>query len=547
MAGNGHPLSGPCLFGVIMEEPVEKSARPAGNAGAERGENPQGQPGRGQAAPRKSGIELPGLEFRYPKSFFKLLILAFAAVALPLILAFINAAVYVERLAEQSQTVVVQAAQSARGSRLLTEQVTSLERVVRQYLILGDAALVNDYERLRRRFKDTTSDLSLLPLDESQLEQLNRTIEREQTLYERFRAQVSKGSVPARERDALIEGYLELSDLSRAMLDISNALIDREVEDLRTTAGRAQRILWWQLFATVPIGLLLALGVTVLVARPIRHLDRAIRGLGDGKFERSIRVRGPADLVYLGERLEWLRQRLVELENEKQRFLRHVSHELKTPLTSLREGSELLADGTTGPLNDGQRNVVGILQRQSAELQRMIEDLLNYQRLQEGLATLQLAPVELDRLAAAVAENHRMAAAARNVRISLGLEPLSLRADAEKVRVIIDNLLSNAVKYSPAGGVVSLLVRRDDAHALLEVFDMGPGIAAADRERVFEWFFRSDAGHQGRVKGSGLGLAIVRELVQAHGGQVEVADAVQGGEDGSRGAHFRVRLPLGVS
>lgn len=481
------------------------------------------------------------IDFRYPKSFFKLLLIAFAAVALPLILAFINAAVYVERLAEQSQTVVVQAAQSARGSRLLTEQVTGLERVVRQYLILGDAALVDDYERLRRHFKGTTSELSLLPLDESQLNELNRTIEKEQALFSQFRNQVSQGGGGARQREALIQGYLQLSDLARGMLDISNELIDREVEQLRTTAGRAQRILWWQLFATVPLGLLLAVAVTVLIARPIRQLDAAIRALGDGMLDRGIRVSGPADLVYLGERLDWLRQRLLELEGQKQRFLRHVSHELKTPLTSLREGSELLADGTAGALSSGQREVVAILQRQSAELQRMIEELLNYQRVQEGLSRLALAPVEMDRVVAAAAENHRLAAAARNVRFALSLEPLSLRADLEKLKVIIDNLLSNAVKYSPDGGVVSLALSRDGQQAVLEVGDMGPGIPEEDRQRVFDWFFSGEKPHHGRVQGSGLGLAIVRDLVHAHGGTVEI---IQSAETGAR---FQVRLPLAVS
>ena len=498
-----------------------------------------------------------GIDFYYPKSFFKLLLIAFAAVALPLVIAFINAAVYVERLADQSQTVVVQAAQSARGSRLLTEQVTQLERTVRQYLILGDAALLDDYERLRRRFKATTSELSLLPLDDAQLKELNRTIDKEQELFDLLRRQpaqteAAEGAQRAqrtRDREALIAGYVQLSDLARGMLDIANALIDREVEQLRTTAGRAQRILWWQLFATVPIGLLLAVGVTVLIARPIRQLDASIRTLGDGIFDRHIQVRGPADLVYLGDRLEWLRQRLVELEEEKQRFLRHVSHELKTPLTSLREGSELLADGTAGPLTSAQHNIVGILQRQSAELQRLIEDLLNYQRVQDGLSRLQLAPVEFSEVVAAVAENHRMAAAARNVRIAPQLEPLSLRADAEKLRVIVDNLLSNAVKYSPDAGVVSLVLRRQGAEAVLDVRDMGPGIPQDERERVFDWFFRGDRPHKGRVEGSGLGLAIARDLVQAHGGRIEIAEDIDKSvkNGGSTGAHFRVSLPLAVS
>src|SRR5882672_6406700 len=132
----------------------------------------------------KIGLEFP--QRYYPRSFLSLLLLAFALVTAPLIVAFYNAAVYVEQLAGQSQSAVSQAAQTSRGSRLLVEQTTALERVVRQYLILDDEELLNDYARVRTNFKANTSELSLQPLDELQLHELNRTIDKEQELYERL-------------------------------------------------------------------------------------------------------------------------------------------------------------------------------------------------------------------------------------------------------------------------------------------------------------------------------------------------------------------------
>ena len=129
----------------------------------------------------KRNFEFTGL--RYPKSFLKLLLLGFVLVSLPLILVLLNAAAYVDRLTSQSQAAVEQAAEAARGSRVLMEQVTAMERLARQYLILGDASLLSDYATVRHRFKQTTSDMSLLPLDESQLRELNRTIDKEQALF----------------------------------------------------------------------------------------------------------------------------------------------------------------------------------------------------------------------------------------------------------------------------------------------------------------------------------------------------------------------------
>lgn len=480
----------------------------------------------------KIGLDFP--RRYYPRSFLSLLLLAFALVAAPLIVAFYNAAVYVEELATQSQTAVSQAAQASRGSRLLVEQTTALERVVRQYLILDDPELLNDYKRLRANFKLNTSELSLQPLDEVQLKELNSTIDREQKLYDQLleKPATEEGKV------ALIEGYVGLSSLARDVLNTSNALIDREVESMRLTGERAQRTLWLQLAATIPLGILLAIWVTLLIARPIRQLDQAIRRLGAGEFDDDIRVGGPADLEYLGGRLEWLRQRLIDVEQQKLLFLRHVSHELKTPLTALREGSELLIEGTIGALSDAQREVVEILRQKSTHLQQLIEDLLNYQRAQDGVGRLKLSAVQFERVVEQALRDHQLTAQARNIRTDLHLEPVLLRADEDKLHAVVTNLVSNAIKYSPDGGMISLALRREGDGVVFEIGDAGPGIPPEDRHRIFDWFYQGQPVHHGRLRGSGLGLAIAKEFVFAHGGRIEAVDHPAGG------AHFRVTLPL---
>ncbi|HEY6241754.1 MAG TPA: HAMP domain-containing sensor histidine kinase [Burkholderiales bacterium] len=479
----------------------------------------------------KIGLEFP--KSYYPRSFLSLLLLAFTLVAAPLIVAFYNAAVYVEQLAGHSQSAVSQAAQASRGSRLLVEQTTALERVVRQYLILDDVELLNDYARVRANFKANTSALSLQPLDELQLNELNSAIDKEQGLYERLLGKLKTEA----DKKALVEGYVVLSELARDVLNTSNALIDREVESMRRTGERAQRILWLQLAATIPLGILLAVLVTLLIARPIRQLDQAIRRLGAGEFDGDIRVGGPADLKYLGSRLDWLRQQLIELEQQKRLFLRHVSHELKTPLTALREGSELLADGTAGPLSVGQREIVEILQQKSVQLQQLIEDLLSYHRAEESVGRLELRPIRFDRVVEQVIEDHRLAVQARRMRVELRLDPVTLEADEEKIRAVVANLVSNAIKYSPDEGIISLALRREGDEVVLDVTDAGPGIPPEDRDRIFDWFYQGERMPHGRVLGSGLGLAIAKEFVVAHGGRIEVLS------DREVGAHFRVALP----
>ena len=479
----------------------------------------------------KRKFEFPGL--RYPRSFLKLLLLGFGLAALPFILALLNATVYVDRLTTQSQAAVDQAAEAARSSRVLMEQVTAMERLARQYLILGEATLLADYTKVRGRFKQTTSDMSLLPLDESQLRDLNRTIEKEQALF----AQLGRKQDKAPGRKQLTAGFVELSELANNVLEQSNLLIDREIENMSEAARRTQRSLLWQLAASIPIGIIIAVLFAFLIAKPIRQIDYAIRQLGDAEFATGISVRGPADLEYLGQRLEWLRQRLVELEAQKTRFLHHVSHELKTPLTSLREGSELLADGSSGALTPQQIEIAEILRHNSVQLQHLIEGLLGYQQALDSVNRIEFRPVDLSDIARKAGEAHKLGLSARNLNFLLHLEPAVLMADADKLRVVVDNLVSNAINYSPQAGTISLSVRADGDKVVLEVGDAGPGIATEDNERVFDWFFQGTRGHQGRVKSSGLGLAIAREFVLAHRGNIEVI------EERTPGAHFRVTLP----
>ena len=179
------------------------------------------------------------------------------------------------------------------------------------------------------------------------------------------------------------------------MVARSNALIDREVEAMRDTADRAQRITFWQLLALVPVVMFLVIGFSILITRPIRQIDAAIRRLGGGQFRVPVAVSGPQDLEQLGERLEWMRRELLDVEEQKNRFLRQVSHELKTPLTALREGAELLSEEAVGKLTPEQREIAEILRHNSVELQKLIEDLLSFGASQFRKVTVDLEPVDI--------------------------------------------------------------------------------------------------------------------------------------------------------
>jgi two-component system sensor histidine kinase GlrK len=210
---------------------------------------------------------------------------------------------------------------------------------------------------------------------------------------------------------------------------------------------------------------------------------------------------------------------------------------LKTPLTALREGTELLSDQVAGPLAPSQRQVVAILRENSIKLQGMIEDLLDYQRTLHSAATLDAEPIPLEPLLRSSVQAHRLAAAAKGQRLVVEVAPATVWADAAKLRSIVDNLLGNAIKFTPSGGVVTLLAQPRGGEVEIDVIDTGPGVPLEEREAIFDAFFRGRAGASGRAEGTGLGLAIARDFVKAHGGRIEVVP-------GSTGGHFRVLLPM---
>ena len=479
------------------------------------------------AAPRPiSASTLP-----YPRSFLGLLLAGFTLVALPLVGALAYSAWNTEHLTEQSRNAVFNASQAARASRSLVNRIASVERLANQLAVLADAELAADYARVHRSFELVSGDLSRLPLDQAQLAALTRTIEQERALYRLLTA------APRTKLDARAVGSLagELAENAYEVLAVSYLVADREVERLRARAESMQRQLVLLVLFSTALALAIALALTRYIARPIAELDASIRQLGNADFAQPIRVRGPEDLQVLGERLDWRRRRLTELEAAKNRFLRHLSHELKTPLTALREGAELLNDQVGGPLAPPQRQVVSIMRDNSVKLQRLIEDLLDYQRALHAAASLVVRPIALDALVREAARGHELAAQAKGQRVALDLKPVAVEADREKLRSIVDNLLGNAIKFTPVDGTITVRVRGSDGEAVVEVIDSGPGVPPEEHESIFDSFFRGRAKSSGRVEGTGLGLAIAREYAEAHGGRIGV---VAGG-----GGHFRVTLP----
>ena len=230
---------------------------------------------------------------------------------------------------------------------------------------------------------------------------------------------------------------------------------------------------------------------------------------------------------------------LRRLENLRGDFVADVSHELKTPLASIKAYAETLRLGALHDVENNQLFVTRI-EEQADRLHQLIIDLLHLARVESGQQAFDIAEVCLRTIVDASIAAHAASASSR--RIALASEPpaapIDVLADEEGVRTIVNNLVDNAIKYTPEGGKVTVRWRQDGGHAILEVQDTGIGIARQHQARVFERFYRVDKARSRELGGTGLGLAIVKHLVQAFGGSVGIESQPR------VGSTFRVTLPL---
>jgi two-component system sensor histidine kinase GlrK len=470
-----------------------------------------------------------------PRSLSGLILLGFAIVALPLLLGSINAAVEMRNLAATSEQLVVNGVAATQYTQALVRQVSSLERTVRLYQIIPRPALLDTFKQNRNLLVATLDSFERLPGGDPERTKVIGDMRVTVTAITRdFNTRVPSRIAAAQRL------FTQLSRDAGQLSTLAGAQTDRELKQLQSKTEKARRRLVWQSVALVPITLGLIALIVVFLVGPIREIDAAISNIGHGRLTTPVTVKGPSDLEALGRQLEWLRARLSEIAEERNKFLRHMSHELKTPLANIREGTELLMEGAVGSLSGEQREVAGILRENSLRLQRLIENLLSYSEWQAKRAGLEASEVRLEPLVTSAIDTYQLPINAHRIRLDLQVEDVTLMADRTKLKLILDNLISNAVKFTPDGGTLTVRAHQDAgaAQVVIDVADTGPGIPAAERARIFEAFYQGATPQGGLVRGTGIGLSVVEEFVHAHGGTVEIVD----GE--FPGAHFRVRLPL---
>ncbi len=465
-------------------------------------------------------------------------LIGFLLVTLPLVMALISGLLSVSRYTEKSQQALFQTVRANEGGRTLLERLISMERGIRQFQVLKDPELLQVYRQHHDAFVEVSRGLRFDGLPNNLLILLRGLVAAEQELFQHIERKID-GTEGALTADDL-EGYATLTLQARALLQIGGKQVGVEAEALAQEASRVRRsMLLWAVLA-LPLALILGLLFVYLLTRPIKRIERVISELGAGRFDQPIVINGPSDLEDLGRHLDWMRRRLMALEGEKQQFIRNISHELKTPLATLREGADLLEDEVVGELNREQREIVQLMTVGTLQLNGLVENLLEYQRLATQCTLSEPCDFDLAQLLGKVRDDYRLLVRSKQLRIVEEWVSVTLRGDREAIRMALGNLLSNAIKFSPEGGRIrlSLSTSRDVSRFLIE--DQGEGISLEDQPFVFQEFYQGRSLGESSVKGSGLGLALVNDTVRRHQGRIAILSPT----DEYPGARICLELPL---
>ncbi len=454
--------------------------------------------------------------------------LGFTLVALPLVLALLYSAKQVNELSKQGASSIFTVAELINTNQKINNTLKKMERYASQYLVLQDNELKDNYI-IEQQILQATNE-KLHQFDDSAIKKLS---EQFSISILQVHQSIMIPSITTSNIDsvAAVTSLEELQNQFKRLINIneeidtrSREFISQQAQGIKDATERVSHTLLQSLFI-IPISLLIAGIFIILITQPLKRLILKIGRLQQGNFEQDTNL--PADYVAgfleikeINDALNRMRSRLHALELQKSSFIRHISHELKTPLAAIREGTELIYDNSVGPLNTDQQEITKIIRNSTTRLQRLIEELLDFNIVLDSTSLQDKETINLSELIEQVLNDRILDIKRKNIRIEKDYINITIESNVKQLNVIIDNLLSNAIKYSPENGVVKIAAIMSDYQLVFSVSDQGDGIEDYQQAKVFDAFYQGTPAKDYNIKSSGLGLTIVKELLMRLNGDI---------------------------
>jgi len=425
------------------------------------------------------------------------------------------------------------------SEKKLVDSLFSQRRFEQKYVLTKDRVLYNQFAAARQDFEGFLAEVDSVPLSSAQKDSLKRIRQAHRHYQSLVEAEVkslranreydtnSYKAAKEKAADIILEEVKRFEDLSRKGFS-------EKARSVSEAGALARKVVMVSFVVTVLLAVLLSFFITRSIASPLMKLVKKTRDIQSGIFDRDLDVSAPPEIKDLAEAFNRMSKRLKEADRIKADFFAMISHELKTPLTTIREGISLLLDGTCGPTSEKQGRLLTIIAAESNRLTGMVTSILDLSKMEAGMMEYSFDTKGIEPLIEQVINEIAPYAEAKRIHLeNMVNTPLPLyRMDAERILDVLRNLVGNAVKFTPPQGRVAIAAIPQDRGLEVSVCDSGPGIPRERLSAIFEKYESSD-----QKKGTGLGLAIAKHIVTAHGGRIWAES------DPGQGSRFVFVLP----
>ena len=466
----------------------------------------------------------------FPRSLRQLVLFAFLLVILPLLFLAIQAYQSLDHLSSEAVYINQTTLEDAQRTENMSTLALDIERRYRQYCVLKEPSLETLYHDLHKQYA--------VLLNEHKQSVLIKNSELYPALTNVIAALETLQCEEDQPTSSVLSSLQQFSSMNGSLSQATQDVLLSRSKQLQESIVQQGAFFSQRALIVLVLSLVLIMVATYMIIKPVKVINRMITHLGEGEFISDAPVvNGPLELKELAQRIVWLSDRLAWLEAQRHQFLRHLSHELKTPLASMREGTELLADQVVGQLTQEQKEVVAILDESSKHLQQLIEQLLDYNRKLADLPD-EKYQIDLTALVNDIMTKHSLSAKAKSMTTEYQLTVSHYWGDGTLLARIIDNLYSNAIHYGAESGKIWLSSQKIGEYLYIDVANKGDKIAEKERVMLFEPFYQGSRQRKGAVKGSGLGLSIARDCVYRMKGELQIIDVDYAD------VCFRITLPL---
>ncbi|GAC25924.1 MAG: sensor histidine kinase [Alteromonadaceae bacterium] len=456
----------------------------------------------------------------------QLTLVSFALVLVPLVVLLWHSQITLGRMGEIATNEAEFSVAMVRRVNNLESFSVDIERLIRQYHVLDKPELKELSDKYVQRFTESLGSLCVKLENSQECNVLSDRLTWFRS-YDRLSDQL------------LLDA--QLAEFRRALTELGasvDSLLDDRIKQRQAYVSSVQQTQAWLTALLVSISLILIIFGSQLILRPVRKLEHVIQAISLQEDELpEISNSGPKELILVERKLHRLSDRLTQLEHLRHALLRHASHELKTPLASIKEGCSLLTEQVVGELNDRQMEVMSLLNSSTDRLNTLIMQLLDYNLLlQQAKPDFQW--LKTSALMEDFITDNRLALQQNKHELETKIELPQVYADAHLFRRILDNLLSNAIAHGSKGRPINIKLYQEKHVQVLDVSNRGQKISPEQRAILFEPFNRGEGKRNDRIIGSGLGLSIVADCARMMRGKVEIVDVDYAD------VCFRVSIPL---